>query len=198
MIYAQFAALLSNPNYGLSPWAGQLNNKRCIVLLSVLKKSFSELHYRLEQHYAEFLFRFCVCLPVLRFSSSFCWCSNRKRGEKDFFGATLTNRWAPIILISPLAVPELSVPASPPVPSWVLGWTRSVDYLTPALHGCEICHERCCFSNQLVSFTPLLLPLLLRLTVQRPPLWAPPTDRLTHEERKETMHGAMLSFWWKE
>lgn len=34
-IYAQFAALLSNPNYGLSAWAGRLNDKRRIVLLSL-------------------------------------------------------------------------------------------------------------------------------------------------------------------
>lgn len=32
-IYAQFAALLFDPNYGPSPRAGQLNNKRCVVLL---------------------------------------------------------------------------------------------------------------------------------------------------------------------
>lgn len=32
-IYAQFAALLSDPNYGPSPRAGRLNNKRCVVLL---------------------------------------------------------------------------------------------------------------------------------------------------------------------
>ena len=31
-IYAQFAALLSDPNYGPSLRAGQLNNKRCVVL----------------------------------------------------------------------------------------------------------------------------------------------------------------------
>lgn len=45
-IYAQFAAVLSDPNYGPSPRAGWLNNKRCVVLLlsADSAKPFAELH----------------------------------------------------------------------------------------------------------------------------------------------------------
>ena len=49
-IYAQFAALLSDPNYGPSPRAGRLNNKRCVVLLhsEYSSKLFPELHIWLK------------------------------------------------------------------------------------------------------------------------------------------------------
>lgn len=45
-IYAQFAPLLSDPNYGPSLLAGQLNNKRSIVLpfLSSQINLFPEFH----------------------------------------------------------------------------------------------------------------------------------------------------------
>lgn len=73
-IYAQFAALLFDPNYGPTPRAGQLNNKGCVVLLllSILvshSKSFISVWKQCD---ADAL-ALCLEVSVLGFSSYSCW-----------------------------------------------------------------------------------------------------------------------------
>lgn len=73
-IYAQFAALLSDPNYGPSPRAGQLNNKRCVVLLllSILVSHSQSFISGWKQRDADAL-ALSLEVSVLGFSSYSCW-----------------------------------------------------------------------------------------------------------------------------
>lgn len=73
-IYAQFAALLSDPNYGPPPRAGRLNNKRCVVLLllSILVSYSQSFISGRKQRDADVL-ALSSKVFVLRLSSYSCW-----------------------------------------------------------------------------------------------------------------------------
>lgn len=73
-IYAQFAALLSDPNYGPSLRARPLNNKRCVVLpfLSILLSHSQSFISGLKQCDADTL-ALSLEVFVLGFSSYSCW-----------------------------------------------------------------------------------------------------------------------------